>query len=299
MKSNIVSFSVVFLFTALISSLFFASSVNATVGGPTYVYSLKYNPADESVYYTQVNGGGRGCPPELWKISLNTGKRNVVFSCDQGEALQTATPNSDSPLVNIEIERITENFKDLTQIHIPNNAIDIDLTFTREEILDDKSDWVIRTDFSADIYEDGTLISELTVSGCSKEQPFVFAGYAIPGFDKKIILLQSAKGDCWEGGYIYESLHVVGGLNNLDKAHVNGSYKTREPLVPNEATLVVFERDVVTNDAAPTSTTTPSNHLDKIGDYPLIHLLLAGLLGVLIGFVLARIAKKTVGSKWG
>src|SRR3989344_6034302 len=151
MKSKIVSFSVVFLFTALISILFFASSVNATVGGPTYVYSLKYNPADESVYYTQINEGGRGCSPELWKISLNTGERAVVFSCDEGEALQAANPNNNSPLVNIEIERITENFKDLTQIHLPNNAIDIDLTFSREETIDDQSDWVIRTDFNADI----------------------------------------------------------------------------------------------------------------------------------------------------
>jgi len=34
------------------------SNVQATVGGPTFIYDFKYNPQDESVYYKTVSESG-------------------------------------------------------------------------------------------------------------------------------------------------------------------------------------------------------------------------------------------------
>ncbi|MDP3996511.1 MAG: hypothetical protein Q8P86_02360, partial [bacterium] len=74
----------VFVFSLLLLT---TESSFATVGGPTYISDFKYNPADESVYYIVNSQSGRGCPPELAKISLNSGISEMALSCDEGEKI--------------------------------------------------------------------------------------------------------------------------------------------------------------------------------------------------------------------
>ncbi len=221
----------------VVSAFALAAVTYATVGGPTLIYDFRYNPADESVYYTEQDSGGRGCPPELFKLSLNSGSTTVVYSCDRGFA-EDASPVS-------EIAAIVEGFKPLTPISLKKNSIEVDVDFVRAENYSPEFEEVVRRHFTATVHQRGNKVAELPITGCNLEQPFTFAGYAIPGFDKKIVLLLSTKGDCFEGGYTKETLHMVGGVGNLDKDFRYNSMKWGEALVPNEGTLVVFEVDSV------------------------------------------------------
>lgn len=243
------------LFTTSILFLGFLLSAteyaSATVGGETFIYDFKYNPSDESVYYTQMDLGGRGCPPELKKISLNSEKSTVVFSCDQGEKITEVQVNS-------QINTITKNFKALVPLGLKSNAISVDINFVKAETYDSASEDILLRHFTLDVYQNGKKIKEFPVTGCALDQPFTIQGYSIPGFDKKIMLLISAKNNCYEGGYIYESLQVLGGVANLDKTVTGNFYKSASPLLPNESNLVTYESDKAgIFEVASTSTTTP------------------------------------------
>ena len=172
---------------AVFASLMLAEVASATVGGPTYIYDFKYNPKDESVYYTESDYGGRGCPPMLSKTSLATGVSSKVYSCDQGEKVYDGK-DYDAAVAQVrsEINAITQNFKNLVPINLKKNDISIDLKFVRSENLSPEIDEIKNSVFKATIFEDGKKITETEVSGCNTEQPFTFAGYAVPGFDKKI-----------------------------------------------------------------------------------------------------------------
>jgi hypothetical protein len=245
-------------FTTLIIILFvatlFASTTLATVGGPTYIGFFTYNSADESVYYVHNSQSGRGCPPELKKISLATKEVSTSFSCDQGEALVGRGNYTEGlALARDRINQITTSFKDITPISLPKNNIRIDVTFVRSEKVDPSIDWTSLSHFTATVYQGNTKVDEFPITGCAIEQPFTFAGYTVPGFDKKIILLSSTKGDCFEGGYISERLHVVGGVDGLNKEY-SGQYKSdQSPLIPDESNIVLFERDSVNLSESPTT----------------------------------------------
>jgi hypothetical protein len=286
------------LFTALIFiftlSLFPIDQVSATVGGPTYIHTFKYNPKDESVYFIQNDMGGRGCPPVLFKISLATGKEQAAFSCDQGEALREKN-NFDESVVTTEINNIIANFKDLTPIHLKNNKISIDVNFVKSETYDDPysdAQWIQSSTFNAAVYQDDKNIAELAIQGCNKDQPFTFAGYAVPGFEKKIVLLLSTKGDCFEGGYIDETLYVVGGIENLNKFYSTNTYKGPSALTPSEETLVVFEADTVRN-TVNNATSTNETIDDTIKkDYSTITIITIAIAAIIAGVFLGRMTKK-------
>jgi len=270
------------MFAMLVFSGVLVGTVQATVGGPTFIYDLRYNPQDESVYYTKVSESGRGCPPELMKISLVSGQSQVVFSCSDGEKL-TASSGYEFSLVAEEINKIVSNFNNLAQINLKKNKISIDVSFVDYKKYGPETNEIQSANFIASVYQDNKKVIDLPITGCNLEQPFTFAGYAIPGFDKKIVLLLSTKGDCWEGGYTYESLYVVGGLDNLDKTSFSNDYKTASALTPNEGTLVVFEADKLSN-------TNNSNTLQNIYLYSIG--LLAVLISVLVGIILGKLFAK-------
>lgn len=274
------------VFIVLIFGGGLVSSVQATVGGPTYIYDFRYNPQDESVYYTEVSESGRGCPPELMKISLVSGQPQVVFSCSDGEKLSSAS------LVSFEINKITKDFKQLTPLNLRENNIAIDINFLNSENYSPELDELLRRNFNTSVYQNNKKVADFTISGCKMEQPFVFAGYAIPGFDKKIILLSSAVSNCNEGGYIYETLHVVGGVDNLKKDYWSNSYKESSALVPNEGTLVVFEAEKLSN----STPNAPSQDTKNFNSSQNIYLYLIGVLAVVIsifiGIVLGRLSVK-------
>ena len=253
----------------------------ATVGGPTFIYDFKYNPSNESVYYTLYSESGRGCPPLLMKMSLNSGKIDTVFSCDEGEKLIEGNGYQFNP-VNAAIDKITGNFKRLIPINLKSNKIAADVVFVNHENIMPDVPEITKANFTISIFQDGKKITDFKRVGCNVDQPFVFEGYAIPGFDKKIVLLLSSKGDCWEGGYINESLHVVGGVSNLDKTYLN-SYKGASALVPNEGTLVVYESESVSNPVE-----VPSEPVKTSPSKRSAYAIIAVILGLGLGYLFGR-----------
>jgi hypothetical protein len=282
---------IIVIFTIFIFGGVLVSPVQATVGGPTYIYDFKYNPIDESVYYTKISESGRGCPPELIKISLVSGESQVVFSCSDGEKLSSAS------LVSSEINKITKDFKQLTLLNLSENNIVIDINFLNSENYSAEINELLRRNFNTSVYQNNKKVTDFTISGCKMEQPFIFAGYAIPGFDKKIVLLSSAISNCNEGGYTYETLNVVGGVDNLKKDYSSNLYKGPSALVPNEGSLVVYEADKPV-DSTPaitpqgTEKSNSSNNPQNINFY-LIGLLIV-LVSILIGIILGRFFTKKI-----
>lgn len=284
MKKHSSTNSIISLLSVFLGLSLFTSVANATVGGPTYIHEFKYNPKDESVYYIQNDSGGRGCPPVLMKISLATGKSAVVYSCDQGEKL-LSDGNYDSSRVYTEINTITSGFKDITPINLKKNNISIDIDFVESEKFPE-IDEIVRSKFMATVYQDDKKITQLPLQGCNTEQPFTFAGYAIPGFDKKIILLLSTKGDCFEGGYTNESLLVSGGLHYVNKEYVN-FYKYNSALIPHEGTLVLYEKDTVENTLPPIATEQAIEKDSSVFDNKLTLATIA-FASLFVGFLLGR-----------
>jgi hypothetical protein len=229
------------ILTSFVGILFITSKVEATVGGETIIYNFKYNPVDESVYYNFQSYGGRGCPPELKKLSLNSEKVETAFSCSQGEKLLSASNNYEYSPVSLEIEKITKYFKPLTPLDLKANNITIDVNFLKDENYSFDSSQIMMKHFIASIYQGNKKVKDINITGCSLEQPFTFQGYAIPGYDKRMALLLSTKGDCWEGGYTYETLYTVAGVDNLNKSVKTNFYKSSSALLPNEGNLVVYE----------------------------------------------------------
>ncbi len=289
---NMSMFRTVLILAAIIIASFPAIS-HATVGGPTYIYSFKYNPTNESVYFVKQSESGKGCPPELLKMSLATGATDVVFSCDQGIALMTDGSSAGYTPVNTAINNIVKNFKDLTPIHLQKNNIAIDVNFVRSEKLIPEDDFIVRSHFMAKVFQDNTMLAEVPIVGCALDQPFVFSGYAIPGFEKRIVLLLSTKGDCFEGGYINETLYTVGNITNIDRTSVGDPLmKVAGPLVPSAATLIVFEKDKV--DLIATTTDNGTNPIGTVpnsqgNSYPPVPIALAAVIGIIIGLVLGAL----------
>jgi hypothetical protein len=258
-------------------------TLHATVGGENLIDSLTYNPENESVYYVEQNFGGKGCPPELFKMSLASGKSDVVFPCAE-----------DFNNAREKISSITSSFKRLDALNFKKNDITIDLTFVRAENYSAEYAEVLTNHFTATVYQNGQKVADFPVQGCSTKQPFTFQGYSIPGFNKKIVVLVSAKGNCFEGGYIDEYVHVVGGVNVIDRAPVN-FYKGLSPLLPNEGNYVIYAGDKVTVAPSPvlSTTTRVDTDIKAIPRAPeRTVLILSTLLAFFVGLFIAFLFKK-------
>lgn len=268
----------------------------ATVGGPTYIYDFKYSPEDNVIYYVSASQSGRGCPPLLQKISVVSGMSQAAVTCNEAEALITERGYSlgEYPAALFrKYEEIIGYFEQLVPLHLSKNGIAIDLDFVRTENYGPDVDEIIRTHFLASVHHNGKKIDEFSVSGCSREQPFTFAGYAIPGVEDALVLLRSGKGDCFEGGYTGEGLRVIRNVSGLETANHSLFWKGNEPLVPSEATLVVFEKDAALNVARGAENEHANDSSDRELQKQLLSregatLALAAVIFTLVGIVLGR-----------
>ncbi len=213
----------------------FVSEVFATVGGPTFVYDLKFDPKTETIYYTEQSLSGKGCPPELKSIKVVSGDKGTVYSCDESFVFSDSDQR-----INERINVFTSEMKILSSINLKKNNIEVLIKELNVEKIEES--FVVKTNFTATILQNGKKVDEIAVSGCKTEQPFIIDGYHIPEDNNKVLLLISTKNDCYEGGYIGESLHVISGVKIVDETHIN-TYKTNSALVPNEGSLIVYGND--------------------------------------------------------
>lgn len=280
MKTIIYSLFAVSIFT-------FASSTHATVGGPTYIGDFHYNRSDESIYYQVNEQSGRGCPTLLYKMSLENRTVTPVIECDQADAIVNASTDQQDRYFGLRTTYadMLDAMKQLSPISLTQSNISIDVEYVSESTLGTGTDsFVSHRNFIANVYQSDTKVDSFEITGCSLNQPFVFLGFAIPGFEKKIIILSSTKSDCFEGGYNREKIHVVSNVSNINKDYIN-VYKTHyEGLEVSEYTPIVFEKDstIIGTPVSPTNSTpvdVDSNHMV---------IALTAVIMLVLGFIVGR-----------
>ncbi|MCX6716213.1 MAG: hypothetical protein NT077_04380 [Candidatus Taylorbacteria bacterium] len=278
-KFNTVVFVVLLGFLLSVS----ANSVQATVGGPTLVYDLRYDSLTDSIYYTEQNYGGKGCPPELKAISIATGVSKVIYSCNDG---------LDSQDQEQKIYAFTSNFNALMPISLKRNNISISANVANVERLKDDS-MVIRTNLAANVFQDKIKKATIPVSVCNSEQPLVVDGYRIPGRLDRLLLLVSRISDCWEGGYTGEFLSVISGVRLVDETPVQG-YKTDSALAPREGSLVIYAINPKTEEPAVVPQQKPATIEGANGSYFNATMVLSAALILMVGIILGRLSKKSI-----
>lgn len=268
------------VFSFLISS----DTILATVGGPTYISAIASDAAGTPVFYTVNDNGGRGCPPIVHKIDLVTSQDTPVKSCDDFENEFTYS-TAGLQKYNQFISDVYQNLGYLGSVSLEKNNIDIRVEFVSEEIQADYSSEPVWTNFRAHISQDGKELGTIDFRGCSVDQPHVFEGYMIPNSDKMVILI-SNKGDCFEGGYVKESLHMIGGVNYHDTNAVRG-FKTASATEPNSGNVVVY---------AFTQPVSTGNDDTKSSEGKYFGILLLGLIALVVGLVAGYFVGKKSGN---
>ena len=265
------SFILLLTFVSIVFSLSIVpGQVSATVGGPTYVSSIAFNVQDNSVYYSVHDGGGRGCPTIIHKINLTTLKDLEVKSCSQVE----------QEFLNGEYEQGIQKYAQfmadtyqglpyLGSVSLKKNNIDIDVKFISENVAEDGE--VYWREFDATITQDGKTLSTTHFRGCSKDQPHIFEGYRIPNTDAMAVLI-SNKGDCFEGGYVRESLSIVKGVKYYD-TNIVRSIKEESATEPNTGNVVVYAASDDTGNGV---------------DSKLVWTVVALIVGTVLGYLLGR-----------
>ncbi len=250
----------------------------ATTGGPTYLSTLSYNAAENAVYYIENDYSGRGCPPIVHKINLSTLADTEVKNCDQ-IFKEYQGEYQDGYGAFLQDYQSGLSYSYLGSVSLKKNNIDVDVRLVSEEKFEDL-DEVMWRNFQATITQNGKKLGEINFRGCYADQPHIFEGYMVPNSDAMAILI-SNKGDCMEGGYINETLHIVRGVQYLNTAVVRG-FKTDDATEPNTANLIVS----ASQEAAPE---TGGNMNNKY--LYLLPLAVAIFLG---GFFLGRRRPKTI-----
>ncbi len=203
----------------------------ATVGGPTYLYDLKYDAQSRSVFYVSQDQGGRGCPPFLYSMSLDTGAEKTIYGCEDTKP---------GAIRNNEISAYTSSFSHLDAVDLKKNKVTVDLI--QKGIEKSEDGYVMKVNVVANVYQNGVKKAEIPMTSCGAEYPFVIGGYGIQGINDKLALIFSGKSDCFEGGYTFEKLRIVG-LQTMNGSYTNAPYKDNSALAPNEGNLVAYVRE--------------------------------------------------------
>lgn len=215
---------------AILASILFASAASATVGGPSNVFDLRFDTKSNSVYYQVQSFSGRGCPPILMALSVSNNSTKEIIPCDEEDSTQER------------INELTGNLPTISPIHLRKNDISVSVEEKSVEYWE-SSEEVVRRSFVAHVFQNNKKVESIPFSGCNLEQPIVIDGYNIPNAADTIVFLFSTKEDCFEGGYISESLHAVSGLSITPDTSVY-AYKSNHSLAPHEGSLVVYPSDV-------------------------------------------------------
>jgi len=193
-------------------SLSILSTVHATVGGETLIQSILYSPSNsQQIIYKVQNYGGKGCPPEIFSFSTQTGVSTALISCNDADGTSQTKFNS------ISEDTLSQYPNLLRHIDLSKNKISARLTLVAEQEVDEASQNFGRADFHLDVFQNGEKKTGINYSGCSKDQVHIVEGYIVPN-KNWMALLVSTKGDCFEGGYASENLYLVPNITLYNQA---------------------------------------------------------------------------------
>lgn len=249
--------------TILILSLslfiFSGQQVFATSGGSitSDPENLRYNSANESIYYLSSHPQGEGCGGVFVQneLILETGKVEnpqcqdfPVY--DYGE--EEWSDHVDD--VKKRFEEVLSGYSKLTPISLKDNNISFVLKEGVDTFLEFDPEYKISKSFQVLVQKDGHTIDNFDVLGCKIDQPFSFTGFSIPGFNKRIALhVSTSHGNCFEGGYSYDYVKSISGLSNIDKTPVflDGKYENilgsewgSHSIYISDNSMIVYEESV-------------------------------------------------------
>jgi len=287
---------ILFVFSLLMSG----EKVLATVGGPTYISEIAYNASNNSVYYLENDYGGKGCPPVIHSINLTNNQNTQVKTCD--EVFQEFFKNYSEENNQKYRQFISDFYKSLSYIgsvNLKKNNINVNVSVLSERVENGEKYW---TEFRAVLTQDNKEVAKIDFRGCDKEQPHIFEGYKIPNSNAMAILI-SNKGDCFEGGYVRETLHLVEGVKYYDTNIIRG-YKEASATEPNLGNMIVYassndsakNNDDVVDNIVDNSTNTPTNQPTATqSKYLTVVSILIGIIVFIVGILLGYlIGKKSV-----
>lgn len=192
-----------FIFSAIAGVFIInVSPVQATVGGPTVISEVRANEAGE-VIYVQQSMSGRGCPPIIYSLDTETGAKNVLVSCDLSEQdLKGYTELFSQTLVQFPTVLESVAFESMgVEMRAKINVV-------REVTEDLENNVFSRTDYSVDILRNDQKLGTLEYSGCKPDQAHEFKIYPLANPDK-LLIKSTSIGDCFEGGYPVDRLHLL------------------------------------------------------------------------------------------
>ncbi len=262
---------VLIIFSFLISN----DKVLATVGGPTYISQIAYNASSNSVVYLENDMGGRGCLPIINSVNLSNNQKSQVKTCDEmyeefsEDYDETSNQTFEEFFENYD-ERINQkhgqfisdfysnlSYSDIWNVSLQKNNIDVDVDVLSEYVENGEKYW---TEFRATITQDDREVAKIDFRGCHKEQPHIFEGYKIANSDIMVILI-SNKGNCMEGGYINETLHLIRGIKYYDEYAVRDR-KENSAVEPSIGNRVVYARSEDVIDSSTDIST--DNNINKV-----------------------------------
>ena len=224
----------------MLSALITHETVFATVGGPTYISAIAHNNDAEQtrIYYQEHRNDGRGCPPIVHQINARTGASAEVKTCDAIFEEYDLLSENESTGRDMYAQFVSDLYHPLLHymgsVSLEKNNINISVE-TLSEHDEDGQFW---TEFQARIVQDEKELARINFRGCTQEQPHVFEGYMLPNTDI-LLLLISRKGDCFEGGYVEESVHRITGVTYYD-TNIVRPIKEVSASEPNMGNMVVF-----------------------------------------------------------
>lgn len=201
-----------FIFVA-IALLATNNIASATVGGPKIIENIGYDSATKKIYYSVEDYSGRGCPTWISYITLDTNKAGDVESCDQliDRIYDSSDPNKwkehDS-----EIRAFFKALQALNEISLEKNHITVKVTAENAVRVEGE---LMYTMLRANVSQDGNQKASLAFRGCDANQLNTFHGYEVPKTNT-IVFVISGDGDCVEGGYRTDTLHLVKGITYYD-----------------------------------------------------------------------------------
>ncbi|MBU4338671.1 hypothetical protein KKB43_03770 [Patescibacteria group bacterium] len=296
MNKKYILLSIVILTT--FSLLILGEKVLATVGGQTYISEIAYNTTNSSVYYLVNDYSGKECPPVIHSINLANNQDTQIKTCD--EVFQEFFKNYSEENNQKYRQFISDFYKNLFfigSVSLKKNNINVSVSTLSERVENGEKYW---TEFRAILTQDNKEVAKIDFRGCDKEQPHIFEGYKIPNSDAMAILI-SNKGDCFEGGYVRETLHLVRGIKYYD-TNIVRSFKESSATEPNLGNMIVYasSRDATNNNNIDNSTNIPANQPEvtqptqqnQPKNLVTVSMMLSGVVilvaGILLGYLIGK-----------
>lgn len=281
MKKLLVSLPVIAL--ALVIS---SQSVEATVGGPTYVYNLRVSDRDaiaRDIMYIRSDHGGRGCAPQVMVLDAQLNKTRELTGCDDADEAVLERAVRQYPVA-------------LNHLHLPYNSFRASTRIVKEVPENIATYEPAHIEFETTIYNRDNPVATLKHTGCYPTQPHIIEGYTL-GKTRVVAFVLSTISGCWEGGYIREQIFPVSIIGfNDDPILVDPRISNEPALVDADAEMGNLltvattgpDKPAVPVSVSTTSTDTVHSSSNSADEVRYVYMIIIAVLALLLAAALIR-----------